>query len=47
MNLIAGFLGLLLLDWHFWRLKLAPAWWMHLRVLLTAVVVICLLSGVL
>ena len=40
MNLIAGFLGLLLLDWHFWRLGLAPAWWMHLRVLLTAIVVL-------
>ena len=46
INLIAGFIGLLLLDWHFWRLRLAPPWWMHLRVLLTAVVVICLLTGV-
>ena len=41
--LITGFLGLLLLDWHFWRLGLAPAWWMHLRVLLTAIVVLSLL----
>lgn len=40
MNLITGFLGLLLLDWHFWRLGLAPRWWMHLRVLLTAIVVL-------
>ena len=40
VNLIVGFLGLLLLDWHFWRLGLAPAWWMHLRGLLTAIVVI-------
>lgn len=46
MNLIAGFVGLLLLDWQFWRQGLAPAWWMHLRVLLTAIVVICLLTGV-
>ena len=46
MNLIAGFLGLLLLDWQFWRQGLAPAWWMHLRVLLTAIVVACLLTGV-
>jgi hypothetical protein len=43
VNLIVGFLGLLLLDWHFWRLGLAPAWWMHLRGLLTAIVVISFL----
>lgn len=47
MNLIAGFLALLLLDWHFWRLGLAPPWWMHLRGLLTGVVVISLLPLVL
>lgn len=47
MNLIAGFLGLLLLDWHFWRLGLAPAWWMHLRGLLTAIVILSLLPLVL
>ncbi len=40
--LIAGFVGLLALDWHFWRLELAPEWWMRLRVLLTVVVVACL-----
>ncbi len=43
MNLIVGFLALLLLDWHFWRLELAPPWWMHLRVLLTVIVVLSLL----
>lgn len=43
MNLIVGFLGLLMLDWHFWRLGLAPPWWMKLRVLLTAIVIISLL----
>ncbi len=43
LNLIAGFLGLLLLDWHFWRLGLAPPWWMRLRTLLTAIVIITLL----
>ncbi|PHQ85840.1 MAG: DUF3429 domain-containing protein [Thalassobium sp.] len=43
-NLLIGFLGLLLLDWHFWRYELAPPWWMHLRVLLTVVVVACLLT---
>lgn len=43
VNLIAGYLGLLMLDWFFWRMQLAPAWWMHLRVLLTAVVILTLL----
>lgn len=46
VNLIAGFLGLLLLDWQFSRQGLAPPWWMQLRILLTTIVVICLLSGV-
>ena len=45
--LIAGFVGLLLLDWSFWRQALAPEWWMRLRVLLTTVVVICLVPLVL
>ncbi|MGR3494689.1 DUF3429 domain-containing protein [Citreimonas sp.] len=40
--LIAGYIGLLVLDWQFWRWSLAPEWWMRLRVLLTALVVICL-----
>jgi hypothetical protein len=40
--LIAGYLGLLMLDWQFWRWGLAPPWWLRLRVLLTALVVICL-----
>ncbi|MDD9922759.1 MAG: DUF3429 domain-containing protein [Boseongicola sp.] len=40
--LIAGFIGLLLLDWSFWRQGLAPEWWMRLRIILTAVVVFCL-----
>lgn len=40
--LIAGFAGLLLLDWHFWRQGLAPAWWMRLRLILTGVVLVCL-----
>ena len=46
INLIVGFLALLLLDWHFWRLELAPSWWMHLRVLLTAIVVLSFLPVV-
>lgn len=45
-NLIFGFLGLLVLDYAFWRWGLAPTWWMHLRVLLTALVVLCLSVGV-
>lgn len=40
--LIAGFAALLLLDRHFWRQGLTPAWWMRLRVLLTSVVVVSL-----
>ena len=42
INLIAGFVGLLGLDWLFWKQGLAPSWWMELRVLLTVVVVGCL-----
>ena len=42
LSLIAGFAGLLGLDGLFWRWGLAPAWWMRLRVLLTAVVLACL-----
>lgn len=44
--LIAGFLGLLGIDWLFWTHGLAPHWWMRLRILLTAVVVACLGVGV-
>ena len=40
--LIAGFVGLLGLDWTFWRQELAPGWWMRLRLILTTVVVLCL-----
>jgi hypothetical protein len=43
VNLIVGFLGLMLLDWHFWRLGLAPDWWMHLRGLMTAIVIVSFL----
>jgi hypothetical protein len=45
--LILGFIGLLGLDWMFWRQGLAPPWWMRLRVGLTFVVVLCLLPVVL
>jgi hypothetical protein len=40
MNLCFGFVGLLLLDWHFWRLGQTPDWWMSLRGLLTGLVVL-------
>ena len=46
ISLMAGFTGLLALDWLFWRYGAAPAWWMQLRVLLTALVLICLGIGV-
>jgi hypothetical protein len=46
INLIAGFVGLLGLDYLYWRQGLTPRWWMHLRVVLTAVVVACLGVGV-
>ncbi len=43
VNLMAGYLGLLALDWYFSRAGLTPGWWMRLRILLTAVVVLCLI----
>lgn len=46
INLISGFVGLLVLDWAFWRWGLAPGWWMSLRVLLSVLVVACLSVGV-
>lgn len=42
-NLCIGFLGLLLLDLHFWQRRSAPDWWMSLRLLLTGIVVVTLL----
>ncbi|GAB5434303.1 MAG: DUF3429 domain-containing protein [Epibacterium sp.] len=46
LNLIWGFLGLLLLDMMFSLWRLTPAWWVRLRVLLTAIVVLSLSIGV-
>ncbi|SMX30808.1 DUF3429 domain-containing protein [Actibacterium lipolyticum] len=40
--LIAGFLGLLGIDWLFWSRGLAPRWWLPLRAGLTGVVVLSL-----
>jgi len=45
ISLIFGFVGLLMLDFYFWRLELAPPWWMQLRVALTALVCLCLYVG--
>ncbi|MEM6728645.1 MAG: DUF3429 domain-containing protein [Pseudomonadota bacterium] len=43
--LIVGFAALLGLDYLFFRRGLTPDWWMQLRVLLTALVVLCLTVG--
>jgi hypothetical protein len=43
--LIAGFCGLLAIDYLCARRKLAPDWWVPLRLMLTAVVVFCLFIG--
>jgi len=40
LNLCIGFLALLLLDWHFWRLGQTPNWWMNLRILITTLVIL-------
>lgn len=44
-SLIIGFIGLLALDYFFYREGLTPPWWMRLRILLTSIVVICLIVG--
>ncbi len=45
-NLMFGFIGLLFLDYTFFKWGLTPPWWMQLRLFLTAVVVTCLAIGV-
>lgn len=45
LALVAGFLAVLALDVVFDRHGLCPGWWLPLRVLLTACVVLCLLLG--
>ena len=42
LTLIAGFAGLLGLDYLFWRQGCAPAWWIRLRIILTTAVIACL-----
>lgn len=46
ISLMAGFTGLLAIDWMFWRFGVAPDWWLRLRAPLTAVVLACLAVGV-
>ena len=45
--LAAGFVGLLALDALFLRQGLAPGWWMRLRLMLTAGVLLCLVVPIL
>lgn len=45
MNLITGFLVLLLLDFAFSRWNLTPDWWLPLRLLLSAITLACLSIG--
>ena len=44
-NLLIGFMGLLVLDAVFYKWGLTPSWWMALRIRLSAVVLACLLVG--
>ena len=45
LALALGFLALLALDAHAQRAGLAPPWWLRLRLLLTALVVVALVTG--
>lgn len=44
--LLIGFVALLPIDWTAARAGLAPPWWMRLRLILTAVVSVCLIIGI-
>ena len=46
INLIVGFLAVLLIDRHFYLLKLTPLWWMNLRTPLTFLVISLLGLGI-
>ena len=46
INLMIGFIAVLILDSAFSRWRLAPEWWMPLRIPVTIVVLICLALGV-
>ncbi|WP_170162776.1 DUF3429 domain-containing protein [Pacificibacter maritimus] len=45
LHLTVGFTALLVLDFWYQKINLAPAWWMTLRVPVTCVVVLCLSLG--
>lgn len=42
IHLIAGFVGLAVLNWSFWRQNLAPEWWMRFSLIQTVIAVVCL-----
>ena len=44
-DLLYGFVAVFVLDLIFWRLRLAPPWWLRLRLPLTTIVVACLWFG--
>ena len=46
ISLIVGFLAVLLIDKHFYLLKLTPLWWMNLRIPLTFLVISLLGLGI-
>ena len=46
ISLIVGFLAVLLIDRHFYLLKLTPLWWMNLRIPLTFLVISLLELGI-
>ena len=46
ISLIVGFLAVLLIDRHFYLLKLTPLWWMNLRTPLTLLVISLLGLGI-
>ena len=46
ISLIIGFLAVLLIDRHFYLLKLTPLWWMNLRTPLTFLVISLLGLGI-
>ena len=46
ISLIVGFLAVLLIDRHFYLLKLTPLWWMNLMIPLTFIVISLLALGI-
>ena len=46
ISLIVGFIAVLLIDRHFYLLKLTPLWWMNLRTPLTFLVISLLALGI-